>query len=104
MNLIEFQGAIPRVQDYSAMKAQEDMRNDVNHSQFQASIDKHVEEKSTQIQQSASSDGAHNDADAKEEGKNRYFGNGGKDRKKKDAPNADGIVVRKGGGHFEASI
>ncbi|MCR5654324.1 MAG: hypothetical protein K6G07_01610 [Lachnospiraceae bacterium] len=104
MNMIEFQGAIPRVQDYSAMKSQEDMRNTINQSQFQQTIDKHVDEKSNQIQQSAGSDASHNDADAREKGKNEYYGDGGRNRKKKDDIPMDGKVVVKRNGHFEASV
>lgn len=95
-NPISIQGQITRAQDFSIIKQNEDNRGFVEQLNIQKQKEDETETKSKQVQEK---DAAENDGqrhDAKEKGKNQYFGDGGKGRKK---PN--GIIIKKGPNNTE---
>lgn len=105
IGMIELQGAIQRTQDYSAMKHQEDAKGTVDQSHLQAQADRKTDQKASQIQQGDDANKSDTRADAREQGKGTYAGDGGQHRKKQDKP-SDGKVILKGKGntHFDMSV
>lgn len=103
IGMIEFQGSIPRTQDFSVMKHNEDMKSNVDQSNIQIQTNKQSEQKANQVQGSDDSSKSENRADAREKGNNSYAGDGGSNRKKQEMPR-DGKVVLKGKSHFDMSV
>lgn len=95
INRIELQGQIVRTQDYQAVKHQEDSRTSVEQTSLQSQIQKQESARLTRVQTSehasAQNMGHH---DASEKGKNKYEGDGGRQRRKKEEE--DGKVLLKG--------
>ena len=85
--------SIPRTQDYTTMKQNED-----NKGAFQQmTLGEHAQK------QSDNADWYTGQYDAKEKGKNEYAGNGGKHRKKENSEK-DGVVVTKQHQGFDIKI
>ncbi len=103
IGMVEFQGAIQRTQDFSTIKQQEDGKAMVSQSSLLQKEEKEQQVKPTQVRQMDQTDKNDTHADAREQGKNQYFGDGGMHRKK-DAPDKDGKVSIKGVHHFDVSI
>jgi hypothetical protein len=103
VGMIEFQGSIPRTQDYTAMKHQDDIKPAVDQANFQTQSDKKVEQKLNQVIQGENTAKGENHADAKEKGNGQYAGDGGAGRKRQEIPK-EGKVVLKGTSHFDMSV
>ena len=86
--------SIPRTQDYTTMKQNED-----NKGAFQQmTLGEHAQKQSEQRTREV-----HSSDNAKEKGKNEYAGNGGKHRKKENSEK-DGVVVTKQHQGFDIKI
>jgi hypothetical protein len=93
-NPISIQGQITRATDLSIIKQNEDNRGFVEQLNIQKVKEDDADTKSKQVLEK---DDVENDGqrhDAKEKGKNQYFGDGGKGRKK-----TDGVIIKKGPGN-----
>ena len=90
-NPIAVQGQVTRSQDLSIIKHNEDNRGLVEQMNIQKTKENDAETKSKQVldKDDVGNDGQRHDA--KEKGKNQYFGDGGKGRKKN-----DGVIIKKG--------
>ena len=99
---IENNGMIARVQDYTAMRQQEDIKLNAAQVHIQQEIDEHGENHVRTVHDSDNSDAADTHHDAREEGRNKYFSNRG-DKKDSKAP-TDGKVVVKNKGGFDLKI
>ena len=91
-NPVAIQAPIVRSQDLSIIRQNEDNRGFVEQLNIQKVKEDEAETKSKQVleKEDVENDGSRHDA--KEKGKNQYFGDGGKDRKDK----KDGVILKKG--------
>lgn len=103
IGMVELHGAIQRTQDYTAVKHQENMKPAVDQTNFQANMEKKIDEKINQVVQGEDTSKSENHADAKEKGNGQYAGDGGAKRKKQEIPK-EGKVVMKGVSHFDMSV
>ncbi len=79
---IDFQGTIVRTNDVSQIKANEDNKTMSDLNAFQTEFNKEVDQKANSVNQKENADQNKQEKfDAKEEGKNKYQGNGGKKRR-----------------------
>ncbi len=102
---MQLNGIMTRTQDFTAIKQNEDMKPMLDQSVFQNTMEKTVEKKLTQVREGDEADNYQRRHDAKEKGKNEYYGDGGKGRKKENAGfSADGKVIRKGMPGFDFSV
>ncbi|MCL2719170.1 MAG: hypothetical protein FWE14_10380 [Lachnospiraceae bacterium] len=95
-NPISVQGQITRATDLSIIKQNEANRGFVEQLNIQKVKEDDVETKSKQVSEKEDTDNEGQRHDAKDKGKNQYFGNGGKGRKK-----PDGVIIKKGPGNTE---
>lgn len=94
---------IQRTNDVGTLKHNEDNRPMVNQQNIQVQVDKREDTLRHQVTNKEESERAKNDADAREEGKNKYRKRGQK--KKEKAPAGEDRVVRKqSSGGFDISI
>jgi len=93
-NPIAVQGQITRAQDLSIIKQNEANRGFVEQLNIQKTKENDEETKSKQVLEKDDVENNGQRHDAKEKGKNQYFGDGGKGRKKN-----DGVIVKKGPGN-----
>ena len=100
---IELNVTVSRVQDYSAMKHNEDMRPNVEQMGLSQQNIKESDMKSTFVQKMDETTNEQKKQDAKEQGKNKYMGDGGKNRPGAKVPK-EGIVVKKEQGGFDFRI
>ena len=84
--------SIPRTQDYTTMKQNEDNKGAFQQMTLGEHAQKQSEQRTREVQY-----------DAKEKGKNEYAGNGGKHRKKENSEK-DGVVVTKQHQGFDIKI
>lgn len=101
---IEHLGTIGRTQDFSVMKQQEDVKAAGSQTIIQTQIEKHTEERLTQVRQADHSEMTEKKFDAKEKGDNQYAGDGGRNRKRPSDKTADGKVVLKSSSSFDIKI
>lgn len=95
INRIELQGQVMRTQDYQAVKHQEDSRTSIEQTSLQSQIQKQGNVRLNRVQNSENASGQNMGRhDASEKGKNKYEGDGGKNRGKK--REEDGKVLLKG--------
>lgn len=88
---LEMQGQIVRTQDFTQMKQQEDSKVNVQQSSMVMQKQKQSEIKAKRVNAGEKAENHHmNHHDAKEQGKNQYTGDGGKNRP------VDGKVIIKG--------
>ncbi|WP_026509941.1 MULTISPECIES: hypothetical protein [unclassified Butyrivibrio] len=81
INRIDFQGSVVRTNDISQIKANEDNKAFTDQNAFQTEFNKEVDQKSTSVTKKENADQKQQEKhDAREKGKNEYFGNGGKGR------------------------
>lgn len=99
---IENNGMIARTQDYSSFKQLEDIKTSGEQVQLQQQTDEKGDEKVKTVHHSDNSDGPDTHHDAREEGRNKYFGSS--DGRRKSKPESDGIVRIKGQGGFDFKI
>lgn len=100
---IELNVTVSRVQDYSAMKHNEDMRPNVEQMGLSQQNIKEADLKSTFVQKMDEATNEQKKQDAKEQGKNKYMGDGGKKRPGAKVPK-EGTVVKKEQGGFDFRI
>ena len=91
---VEIQGQITRAQDFTNIKHNEDMKGSVEQSQIMQRNDRAAELKLQHVNDSEHAENRQKKMDAKGEGSNQYYGDGGKNRKNK--KEEDGKVVLKG--------
>lgn len=104
ISLVEMNGAVQRTQDYATVKHNENNRTINDQANFQAQFSKQVEEKSTQVKRGDDAQNPNQRQDAKEKGKNEYFGDGGKRRRKGNDNSRDDKVIRKNSSGFDMKI
>lgn len=95
--------SIPRTQDYTTMKQNEDNKGTFQQMTLEQQSDKQSEQRTREVHSSDNSDWYTGQYDAKEKGHNEYAGNGGKHRKKED-PGKDGTVVTRQHQGFDIKI
>lgn len=98
-----FNGSVTRMQDVSMIKHNEDAKSMVDQTNFQNAFHKEVGAKINQVHKSDDTQSRQEKHDAKEKGKNKYMGDGGKNRNKERGPQ-DGRVVPKSVGGFDVKI
>ena len=103
IGLVEMQGGIPRVQDFASIKHQEDTKGLVDQSNLAGQSERKIDEKTSQVVSKENASKSNNQADAKEQGRGQYAGDGGTHRKKDEVP-ANGRVVVKGSSHFDVRL
>ena len=79
---IELNMMVGRAQDVSAIKQNEDLRPMTEQTAFQNQMEKAEKEQAGQVRRSEETDTRQRRQDASEKGKNEYFGDGGRRRKK----------------------
>lgn len=95
--------SIPRTQDYTVIKQNEDNKGVFQQMTLEQQSDKQSEQRTREVHSSDNADWYTGQYDAKEKGNNEYAGNGGKHRKKQD-PGKDGVVVAKQHQGFDIKI
>ncbi|MCL2254761.1 MAG: hypothetical protein FWC09_09990 [Lachnospiraceae bacterium] len=90
-NPISIQGQVTRAVDFSPIKHNEDNRGFVDQLNIQKIKDDHEEAKAKQVGKKDETENQGERHDAKEKGKNEYYGNGGRGRGK----NSDGVIIKK---------
>lgn len=94
--------SIPRTQDYTVMKQNEDNKGAFQQMTLGQQTQKHTEQLTKEVHSSDNADWyTGQQYDAKEKGNNEYAGNGGKRRKKQPE---DGVVVKKEHQGFDIKI
>lgn len=102
---LQLNGIVTRTQDYTAMRQNENMKPMLDQAVFQNTIEKNVEKKLTQVQESEETDTDQRRQDAKEKGKNEYQGDGGRNRRQAQSERIpDGRVIRKTPQGFDFSV
>lgn len=94
-------GTIARVQDFSAIKQNEDQKGLIDQSNLQNHFNKEIQERPHQVNHADDADFHNRKFDAKDKGSNQYEGDGGKNRRKSDE---DGKVFIKGQNRFDVKI
>ena len=94
--------SIPRTQDYTTMKQNEDNKGAFQQMTLGEHAQKQSEQRTREVHSSDNADW-YTGHDAKEKGKNEYAGNGGKHRKKENSEK-DGVVVTKQHQGFDIKI
>lgn len=89
-------GAMSRLQDFAIMKQNEDMKGQVDQTNFAAQFHKEVDNKSNTVEKADAAANEQKKFDAKEKGSNEYSGDGGKRRRTDASFNSDGQVKVKG--------
>ena len=98
-----FNGSVSRMQDVSVIKHNEDAKGMVDQTNFQNTFHKEIDSRVNQVHQSDDLENRQQKHDAKEKGKNRYMGDGGKNRQKEQKPQ-DGRVIPKTMSGFDMKI
>lgn len=93
---------IQRTNDVGTLKHNEDSRPMVNQQNIQVQVDKREDVLRHQVINRAESDRAKNDADARDEGKNKYKKRGQK--KSKASQGEDRVVKKQSAGGFDMTI
>ncbi|WP_408070980.1 hypothetical protein [Butyrivibrio sp. JL13D10] len=84
---IDFQGAVARTNDFSQIKQNEDNKVFTDQNAFQTEFNKEVDQKANSVTKKENVDQQQQEKhDAKEKGKNEYYGNGGKNRNQYKSP------------------
>ncbi len=100
---IELNVTVTRVQDYTTIKHNEDIRPNIQQMDLSQQNIKEADHKASFVEKK---DGANNEQrkqDAKEQGKNKYMGDGGQKRPGAKIPK-DGTVVKKEQGGFDFRV
>lgn len=98
---------IPRSVDMNLVKHQEDSKPLVDQQNIQVQINEHVEAMNHQVVHKENSGEAANDADARDEGSNKYHASGGKRKKErsdKQPVREDRVVEKKSTPSFDIRI
>lgn len=100
---IELNVTVTRVQDYTTIKHNEDMRPNIQQMDLSQKTIKDAEHKATFVDKKDEANNEQRKQDAKEQGKNKYMGDGGKNRPGAKIPK-DGTVVKKEQGGFDFRV
>lgn len=100
---IELNVTVSRVQDYAAMKHNEDTHANVQQMGLSQQGLKDADMKASFVQKMEEMTNEQKKQDAKEKGKNKYMGDGGKNRPGTKIPK-DGTVIKKEQGGFDFRI
>mgnify|MGYP004464621389 FL=1 len=87
--------SIPRTQDYTVMKQNEDNKGAFQQMTLGDQSQKQSEHRTREVHSSDNADWYTGQYDAKEKGNNEYTGNGGKHRKKEDSEKEGTVIVKK---------
>lgn len=90
---IELPLTVTRVQDFSAIKHHEDIRPEVQQSGLSQQNVKETEHKANYVQKADETGNEQKKQDAREKGKNKYLGDGGKNRPGKSSKE-EGKVIK----------
>ena len=99
---IENNGMIVRTQDFGSMRQQENIKLTGENIQVRQQLDERGNESVRTVHSSDDSDRPDTHHDAKEEGRNKYYGNSG--ARKKEKGKSDGKVLVKNRGGFDLKI
>lgn len=94
--------AVTRQQDYTAIKHQEDNKGIVNQMQIGEQNLKENEHKAQEVNNADNANWNNSQPDAREKGKNEYFGDGG--QKRREGKQKVGQVIVKGHSGFDIKI
>lgn len=100
---IELPVTVTRVQDFSAIKHHEDMKATVQQMGLSQQNVKETEHKASFVEKMEEMTNDQKKQDAKEEGKNKYMGDGGKNRPNGKIPK-EGTVIKKEQGGFDFRV
>ena len=97
---------IVRAQDYTIIKHNEDVKNDVDQNNFGIARDRRETQQNTEVVNTSESRWNSKDPDAREKGSNEYYGDGGSARRENRPEKPHDKVVVKGpmGGGFDLKI
>ncbi len=100
---IELNVTVTRVQDYTTIKHNEDMRPNVQQMDLSQSNIKEADHKASYVDKKDEANNDQKKQDAKEQGKNKYMGDGGINRPGAKIPK-EGAVVKKEQGGFDFRV
>ena len=100
---IELNVTVSRVQDYTTIKHHEDMRPNIQQMDLSKSNIKEADRKADSVDKKDEANNEQKKQDAKEQGSNKYYGDGGKNRPGAKIPK-EGTVVKKAQGGFDFRI
>lgn len=100
---IEFNVTVSRVQDYTTLKHNEDIRPNVQQMDISRQTIKETDHKASYVDKKDEANNEQKKQDAKDKGKNKYMGDGGKNRPGARIPK-EGTVVKKEQGGFDFRI
>ena len=101
---LELNGMMSRTQDISIIQQNEDNKAVLNQALFQNRMEKEEEKRASVVEHAQDSDTRQRKQDASEKGNHEYTGDGGLKRPGQKKRQADGIVVKKTGPHFDCQI
>ena len=96
---VEMNGMVSRTQDISIIKHHDDIKPQVDQGNSQLQVEKNVEHQASSVQEGQKTDTSGDNAGG---GLGSYFGDGGRNRKKKEP--VDKVVVKRRGGGFDFSL
>ena len=96
--------SIPRTQDYSVMKQNEDNKGAFQQMTLGQQSQKQSEKLTKEVHSSDNADWYTGQYDAKEKGHNEYAGNGGDKSPEKEIEPEDGVVIQKQHRGFDIKI
>ena len=100
---IELNVTVTRVQDYTTIKHNEDMRPNIQQMDISQNTIKEANHKASYVDKKDEANNEQKKQDAKEQGKNKYMGDGGKNRPGAKNPK-EGAVVKKQQGGFDFRV
>lgn len=101
--IVELNGAMTSVHDYTAMKSNEASKASIDQGNFQNQVERDVEIQLSNVHESEDANNRQKKFDARDKGSNEYSGNGGSNKKKNEEKSKDGRVVPKYSG-FDMKI
>lgn len=100
---ILFNATVQRAQDVTTVKQNEDNKGMVDQGNFQTQMQKEADNRLKQVHHPEDTQKKEKSTDANSKGGGMYSGDGGRNRKKKDAKETEKVVV-KGSSSFDVSI
>ena len=101
---VDLNGMIQRTDDVGYIKHNEDLKPDVDQQNIQLQVSKKEEELTHHVTEADKGSKTTTEHDAKNEGKNTYFGDGGIGRKKKKNESTVTVTRKNEGGSFDITI
>lgn len=101
---VELNGSIQRVQDFAAVKHNEDNKVVSDQSNLQTQFSKNVQENVSRVKRGEDAHNTSQKHDAREKGKNEYHGDGGRRRPGERTITPDGKVIAKSPSGFDMKI